>query len=250
MLQVLSASLFLLLRPFWYTVSRYSRNRLPPHIEVSSQGYSSKKKLRCTERISSWARHEPPYWRDRTTNHDSGPATLTIARLQTFPLTRRHGRRRHLLRHNRWPAHASADSGDDRAPIVRDLPAVLSVEVPTLACRRLRQKHVTVAVPCLPSPTACPKCCHRRAPRDAPDHRKVARKPFYFDYLVAMLSTWIALHEFPANRELFAAPSVISSRSYRRSLSGRHIFPFSDHHSRHISASEFCRGSPRWIQGF
>jgi hypothetical protein len=113
-----------------------------------------------------------------------------------------------------------------------------------------KAKHVTVAVPCLPSPTARPKRCHRSARRDAPDHRKVARKPFYFDYLVAMLSTWIALHEFPANRELFAAPSVISSRSYRRSLSGRHIFPFSDHHSRHISASEFCRGSPRWIQGF
>src|ERR1700761_9641700 len=91
MLRVLSASLFLLLRPFWYTVSRYSRNRLPPHIEVSSQGYSSKKKHRCTERISISLRREPPCWRDRTTNHDAGLAPLAIPplRLLTFPLTKR-----------------------------------------------------------------------------------------------------------------------------------------------------------------
>jgi hypothetical protein len=153
-----------LVRPVCYISSRHSRNRLPPHIEVSSQGYSSKKKHRCTERISSRTRRDPPYCRDRPTNHGAGSAGLTIARLLRFPLTQ-----------TAWMTaastsattgghiHASPDSGDNWSPIVRDLSAVLSVEVQTRACRRLRQKHVTVAVPCLSSPHACPKCCRRGA---------------------------------------------------------------------------------------
>ena len=40
---------------------------------------------------------------------------------------------RHLLRHDRRAGVRSADAGDSWAPIVRDLPAVLSVEVQTLS---------------------------------------------------------------------------------------------------------------------
>jgi len=37
-----------------------------------------------------------------------------------------------VFRHHRWQVYASSDAGDNWAPIVRDLPAVLSVEVQTL----------------------------------------------------------------------------------------------------------------------
>src|ERR1700753_2749098 len=108
MLPVLSASLFLLLRPFCHTFSRHSRNRLPPHIEVSSQGYSSKKKHRCTERISTRVRRP-------VTNVSLAIAAWTT-RASTSVSTG--GRVYCFLRLRQ-----------QLTPIVRNLPAVLSSEV-------------------------------------------------------------------------------------------------------------------------
>ena len=80
------------------------------------------------------ARLPQPHRRRRVGAADQGPAAGGLLRQRAARRDgRRHARRvRHLLRHHRRPGLRLADGGDSWAPIVRDLPAVLSVEVQTL----------------------------------------------------------------------------------------------------------------------
>ena len=80
------------------------------------------------------ARVSQPHRRQRVGGADQGPAAEGLLRQRA---ARRDGgglarRVRRLLRHHRRPGLRVADGGDTWAPIVRDLPAVLSVEVQTL----------------------------------------------------------------------------------------------------------------------
>ena len=81
------------------------------------------------------ARLSQPHRRQRVGAADQGPAAAGLLRERA---ARRDGRRparslRRLLRHDRRPGlRVSPTAGDNWTPIVRDLPAVLSVEVQTL----------------------------------------------------------------------------------------------------------------------
>ena len=76
-----------------------------------------------------------PHRRQRVGAADEGPAAGALLRQRAARRDggRRARRLRRLLRHDRRAGLRSADGGDTWAPIVRDLPAVLSVEVQTLS---------------------------------------------------------------------------------------------------------------------
>ena len=99
--------------------------------------------------IKSDSEHYPPegklrVYRSRTGGRRVGAADQWPAagKLLCQRATRRDGRRhprsvRDLLRHHRRPGLRLADGGDTWTPIVRDLPAVLSVEVQVLPMIRV-----------------------------------------------------------------------------------------------------------------
>jgi hypothetical protein len=183
--------------------------------------------------------------RGRTTNHDSGPAALTIARprLLSFPLTKTARTTRHLLRSPPVPRSTLLPAP---ATTSRPSSATFPPSSPSrgpdarVSAAKAKARHSRCVLP-LVSHNMSRTLPSRRDDRMRPIFYKWSRKPFYFDYLATLLSTWIALHEFPTNRELFAARSVISSRSYRRSLAAVTFPPPQPSFAAYLRI-RFCRG--------